>query len=77
VPSREEQTDGLHLALNIAAMLISFLALIALQCHHGGIHNWLAAMAFLVFLKAWEKIWSLIRPVAWVSGIPCATVDHR
>src|SRR5258708_23606893 len=35
-------TDGLHLALNSAAMLISFLALIALT--HGvmrGLHNWL------------------------------------
>ena len=32
--------DGLHLALNIAAMLISFLALIALvNSIFGGIHN--------------------------------------
>jgi CNT family concentrative nucleoside transporter len=36
-------TDGLHLALNIAAMLISFLALIALTNGiMGGVHNWLA-----------------------------------
>src|ERR1700756_853593 len=36
-------TDGLHLALNIAAMLISFLALIALTNGLlGGVHNWLA-----------------------------------
>src|SRR5246500_1926641 len=35
-------TDGLHLALNIAAMLISFLALIALANGiFGGIHHWL------------------------------------
>ena len=35
-------TDGLHLALNIAAMLISFLALIALTNGiMGGIHNYL------------------------------------
>jgi len=35
-------TDGLHLALNIAAMLISFLALIALVDEiFGGIHHWI------------------------------------
>src|SRR6202050_2743577 len=36
-------TDGLHMALNIAAMLIAFLALIALTDGiMGGIHQWLA-----------------------------------
>src|ERR1700728_837075 len=36
-------TDGLHMALNIAAMLIAFLALIALADGiMGGIHHWLA-----------------------------------
>src|ERR1700731_513181 len=36
-------TDGLHLALNIAAMLISFLALIALTNGiMGGVHTWLS-----------------------------------
>ena len=35
-------TDGLHLALNIAAMLISFLALIALTNGiFGGIHHYI------------------------------------
>ena len=37
-------TDGLDLAINVAAMLISFLALIALTNGIlGGIHNWLAS----------------------------------
>src|SRR5207302_563499 len=41
-------TDGLHLALNIAAMLISFLALIALANGIlGGAHNWLASHGIL------------------------------
>src|ERR1700758_4156706 len=41
-------TDGLNLALNIAAMLISFLALIALSNGIlGGIHNGLAHFGFL------------------------------
>jgi concentrative nucleoside transporter, CNT family len=60
-------TDGLHLALNIAAMLISFLALIALTNGIlGGIHNhvdW--------FPQSLEKIFGVIfSPIAWLIGIP-------
>src|ERR1700685_407152 len=41
-------TDGLHMALNIGAMLIAFLALIALADGiMGGIHNWLAGHGIL------------------------------
>jgi concentrative nucleoside transporter, CNT family len=60
-------TDGLHLALNIAAMLISFLALIALvNGMMGGIHHWLAW-----FPDSLEKVFGAIfAPVAWVIGIP-------
>src|SRR5499433_128345 len=50
-------TDGLHLALNIAAMLISFLALIALlNGILGGIHNWLAAHGLPYFPSDLEHI---------------------
>jgi concentrative nucleoside transporter, CNT family len=60
-------TDGLHLALNIAAMLISFLALIALlNGIMGGIHahvSW--------FPSSLESILGvLFAPIAWVIGIP-------
>jgi concentrative nucleoside transporter, CNT family len=60
-------TDGLHLALNIAAMLISFLALIALvNGIMGGIHHWIAW-----FPQSLEKVFGAIfAPVAWVIGIP-------
>jgi CNT family concentrative nucleoside transporter len=60
-------TDGLHLALNIAAMLISFLALIALTNGiFGGIH---AHVAW--FPKSLEQIFGyLFWPIAWVIGIP-------
>src|SRR5881275_1433045 len=65
-------TDGLNLALNIAAMLISFLALIALL--NGillGIHNGLAHFGFLWFPSSLERIFgTLFAPVAWVIGIP-------
>jgi len=65
-------TDGLHLALNIAAMLISFLALIALT--NGilsGIHTLLAHIGFSAFPTSLEKIFgTLFAPIAWVIGIP-------
>src|SRR6266849_4099316 len=65
-------TDGLHLALNIAAMLISFLALIALTNGiMGGVHNWLASHGVFWFPASLEKIFGvLFAPVAWVIGIP-------
>ena len=60
-------TDGLHLALNIAAMLISFLALIALTDGIlGGIHHWAAW-----FPESLEKIFGTVfAPVAWLIGVP-------
>lgn len=65
-------TDGLHLALNIAAMLISFLALIALANGIlGGVHNWLAGHGISWFPQSLESIFGAIfAPVAWVIGIP-------
>ena len=60
--------DGLHLALNIAAMLISFLALIALvNGIFGGIHNHM----FHWFPSSLEQIFGVIfAPIAFVIGIP-------
>ena len=65
-------TDGLHLALNIAAMLISFLALIALTNGIlGGIHNGLAHLGISWFPTSLERIFGTIfAPIAWVIGIP-------
>jgi concentrative nucleoside transporter, CNT family len=65
-------TDGLYLALNIAAMLISFLALIALTNGIlGGIHNGLAHIGFPWFPTSLERIFGTIfAPIAWVIGIP-------
>jgi len=60
-------TDGLSMALNIAAMLISFLALIALlDGLMGGIHahlHWFPASLESV-------LGVLFAPIAWVIGIP-------
>jgi concentrative nucleoside transporter, CNT family len=65
-------TDGLNLALNIAAMLISFLALIALSNGIlGGIHNGLTHLHFPWFPSSLEQIFgTLFAPIAWVIGIP-------
>jgi len=74
-------TDGLHLALNIAAMLISFLALIALTNGIlGGIHNGLAHIGIGWFPSSLERIFGTIfAPIAWVIGIPwrdCPTIGN-
>ena len=60
--------DGLHLALNIAAMLISFLALIALTDGiFAGIHN----HVFSWFPSSLEQVFGVIfAPIAFVIGIP-------
>ena len=69
-------TDGLHMALNIAAMLISFLALIALlDGIMGGIHvhaAWFPPSLEFILGK-------LFAPIAFVIGIPwhdCAAVGN-
>jgi concentrative nucleoside transporter, CNT family len=69
-------TDGLHLALNIAAMLISFLALIALTNGiFGAIHNRIG-----LFPQSLEQVFGYVFwPIAWVIGIPkhdCAAVGN-
>ena len=69
-------TDGLHMALNIAAMLISFIALIGLlDGLFGFVHNhvhW--------FPSSLETILgTLFAPVAWIIGIPwhdCAAIGN-
>jgi CNT family concentrative nucleoside transporter len=65
-------TDGLYLTLNVAAMLISFLALIALADGiMGGVHNGIARLGWSGFPCSFEQIFGvLFAPVAWVIGIP-------
>lgn len=63
--------DGLHLALNVAAMLISFIALIYLVdgCF-GAASSWLAPHG-IPFPSSLEAIFGyLFSPIAWVIGIP-------
>jgi CNT family concentrative nucleoside transporter len=59
--------EGLHLMLNVIAMLISFIALIALTNGIlGVVHGWLPWFpADLQTILAW-----VFRPLAWVMGVP-------
>ena len=61
--------DGLGLALNVGAMLITFIALLALlNATMGGIHNW-PHMAW--FPESLQTIFGWVfAPVAWLIGIP-------
>ena len=60
-------TDGLNLAVNVGAMLISFIALIYLAdgCF-AGIHDWIHW-----FPSSLEQVFGYVfAPVAWLIGIP-------
>jgi CNT family concentrative nucleoside transporter len=68
--------DGLNLAINVAAMLIAFLALIALA---NGVMGWVHGYAGW-FPSSLESVlgW-LLAPVAWLIGIPwheCRTIGN-
>jgi CNT family concentrative nucleoside transporter len=59
--------DGLGLALNIGAMLIAFLALIAMT---NGIFGWIHSFAGW-FPDSMEKLFGLVfAPAAWLMGVP-------
>ena len=68
--------DGLHLALNVAAMLISFIALIYLVdgCF-SIVHHWA-----VWFPSSIEQVFGWIfAPIAWVIGVPwkdCLTIGN-
>ncbi len=62
-------SDGLHLALNVGAMLITFIALLALlNAVMGGVHGW-PHMAW--FPESLQTVFGWIfAPVAWLIGVP-------
>ncbi len=70
--------DGLHLALNIGAMLIAFLALIAMA---NGILGWGRGLPGLHWLPvSLQQIFAwLFAPIAWLMGVAwddCATIGN-
>jgi CNT family concentrative nucleoside transporter len=60
--------DGLQLALNIAAMLIAFIALIALV---NGVLGWIHSVTALAWVPpSLQKIFGIVfAPVAWMLGV--------
>ena len=70
--------DGLHLALNIAGMLIAFLALIAMV---NGILGWVHTLPFLGWIPgSLQEIFGyLFAPLAWLMGVSwkdCFTIGN-
>jgi CNT family concentrative nucleoside transporter len=60
--------DGLHLALNIGAMLIAFLALIAMV---NGVLGWVHTLPAMGWMpESLQKIFGVIfAPLAWIMGV--------
>ena len=60
------------MAVNVGAMLMAFLALIALTNGiMGGIHNWLGGHGIMWFPASLQQIFGWVfAPVAWVIGVP-------
>src|SRR5579863_6075974 len=69
-------SDGLHLVLNIGAMLIAFLALIALV---DGMFGWAHGLVGWIPSSMEQLFAMLFAPVAWLLGVSwndCATVGR-
>jgi CNT family concentrative nucleoside transporter len=64
--------EGLGMAVNVGAMLIAFLALIALtNGMMGGIHNFLGGHGIQWFPTSLQQIFGwAFAPVAWIIGVP-------
>jgi CNT family concentrative nucleoside transporter len=61
--------DGLMLALNVGAMLLAFVAMIALL---NGIIGWLGGFAGYESLTFEQILGVLLAPLAWLCGVPWA-----
>jgi concentrative nucleoside transporter, CNT family len=64
--------EGLGMALNVGAMLIAFLAMIALTNGlMGAVHNWLGGHGMMWFPSSLQQIFGwAFAPVAWIIGVP-------
>jgi CNT family concentrative nucleoside transporter len=59
--------QGVQLAINVAAMLIAFIALVAL-CN--AILGWLGGLVGLPGVSLQAVLGQLLRPIAWLLGVP-------
>ena len=64
--------DGLQMAINVAAMLIAFIALVGLANGILGVSSeWLAARGFAYFPMSIQQVFGYaFAPVAWLIGVP-------
>ena len=60
-------TDGLHLMLNVIAMLVSFIALVALL---NGAFGWVHGYVTWFPESIQTVLGWIFRPIAWVMGVP-------
>lgn len=61
--------EGLHLALNVGAMLIAFVALIAMM---NGLIGWAGSMVGLENVTLEGMLGFVLRPLAWLMGVSWA-----
>jgi len=59
--------EGLHLMLNVIAMLVSFIALIALV---NGLFGWIHGLVPWFPETLQTVLGWIFRPIAWVMGVP-------
>ncbi|HVR30448.1 MAG TPA: NupC/NupG family nucleoside CNT transporter [Thermoanaerobaculia bacterium] len=69
----EGAITGLHLALNVAAMLLAFLGLLAVI---NAALGWLGGFVSYPDLTLEAILGQLLRPLAWVMGVPWAEADE-
>lgn len=60
-------SEGLGMALNVAAMLLAFIALIALI---NALLGWVGGLIGMDFLSLYWILGKLFTPVAWLMGVP-------
>ena len=65
--------DGLKLALNVAAMLIAFLAMVAMV--NWGL-NWIGTRVFHAPLSLQQIFGWVFAPLAWIMGVPAQDVTR-
>ena len=69
----EGATAGLHLALNVGAMLLAFLGLLAVM--NAGL-GWMGGFVGYPDLALETILGQVLRPLAWVMGAPWAEADE-
>jgi len=67
-------SQGLKLALNVGAMLLAFIALVALvNALLGSLASWMAAVGLTAWPASLQEIFGYVLwPVAWSLGVPAA-----